>query len=350
MKKLLLILLCLPMIGLSQTYTHKMDSLLIYESNQIVKRYEFNYDSDNNNLLCLGFSINTQDNDKERIENSFDINNNLIKTEESVWNVSFWEGERKREYTYDLNSNIILMERFGWSNQFSTWILDFKKEYTYDSNGRLILMDALFWNVALSSWVEYAKHEYSYDTNNNLVIKEKFYWDDILSVWQVENKSEYTYDINNNLTLIEVFIWDSSSSLWGITSKYEYIYDINNNISSFSQYQWGSGGFNLFANDLYFYDSSLLTANISYPYSSNELVESHGIIYSPISSRLGAFFDYTYHYSPVSTTGILNLEGNPNRKLETIVDILGKETTPKSNTPFIEIYDDGTVEKKLIVE
>ena len=41
---------------------------------------------------------------------------------------------------------------------------------------------------------------------------------------------------------------------------------------------------------------------------------------------------------------------NPNRKIESTVDILGRKTNPKSNTPYIEIYDDGTVEKKLIVE
>jgi regulation of enolase protein 1 (concanavalin A-like superfamily) len=39
-----------------------------------------------------------------------------------------------------------------------------------------------------------------------------------------------------------------------------------------------------------------------------------------------------------------------NRKLEKVVDILGKETKPKTNTPFIEIYDDGSTEKKLIIE
>ena len=41
---------------------------------------------------------------------------------------------------------------------------------------------------------------------------------------------------------------------------------------------------------------------------------------------------------------------NPNRRIESIVDILGKKTKPKSNTPFIEIYDDGTVEKRIIIE
>jgi predicted secreted protein len=41
---------------------------------------------------------------------------------------------------------------------------------------------------------------------------------------------------------------------------------------------------------------------------------------------------------------------NPNRKLEKTIDILGKETKPQPNTPIIEIYDDGTVEKKVIIE
>tara|TARA_B100001142_G_scaffold81844_1_gene82840 strand:+ start:370 stop:1683 length:1314 start_codon:yes stop_codon:yes gene_type:complete len=39
-----------------------------------------------------------------------------------------------------------------------------------------------------------------------------------------------------------------------------------------------------------------------------------------------------------------------NRKLEKVVDILGRETKPKPNTPFIEIYDDGTVDKKIVIE
>ena len=39
-----------------------------------------------------------------------------------------------------------------------------------------------------------------------------------------------------------------------------------------------------------------------------------------------------------------------NRKLEKIVDILGKQTKPQTNIPFIEIYDDGTVEKRIVIE
>jgi hypothetical protein len=49
-------------------------------------------------------------------------------------------------------------------------------------------------------------------------------------------------------------------------------------------------------------------------------------------------------------TSTFNIPINPNRKLQKTVDILGKETKPKTNTPFIEIYDDGTVEKRIVIE
>ena len=51
-----------------------------------------------------------------------------------------------------------------------------------------------------------------------------------------------------------------------------------------------------------------------------------------------------------NATSTFNIPINPNRKLQKTVDILGKETKPKANTPFIEIYDDGTVEKRIVIE
>jgi hypothetical protein len=51
-----------------------------------------------------------------------------------------------------------------------------------------------------------------------------------------------------------------------------------------------------------------------------------------------------------NVTSTFNIPVNPNRKLEKVVDILGKETKPKTNIPFIEIYDDGTVEKRIVIE
>ena len=46
----------------------------------------------------------------------------------------------------------------------------------------------------------------------------------------------------------------------------------------------------------------------------------------------------------------LHVEILKDRALLKIIDILGRETKPKTNTPFIEIYDDGSTEKKIVVE
>ena len=39
-----------------------------------------------------------------------------------------------------------------------------------------------------------------------------------------------------------------------------------------------------------------------------------------------------------------------NRKLDKVINLLGRETKPQKNTPFIEIYDDGSTEKKIVIE
>ena len=51
-----------------------------------------------------------------------------------------------------------------------------------------------------------------------------------------------------------------------------------------------------------------------------------------------------------NVTSTFNIPINPNRKLEKTVDILGKKIKPQTNIPFIEIYDDGTVEKRIVIE
>ena len=41
---------------------------------------------------------------------------------------------------------------------------------------------------------------------------------------------------------------------------------------------------------------------------------------------------------------------NPNRKLEKTVNLKGQEIKPQTNQPIVEIFDDGSVEKKIVVE
>ena len=54
----------------------------------------------------------------------------------------------------------------------------------------------------------------------------------------------------------------------------------------------------------------------------------------------------TYNISP---TNISDINVGKNRKLEQVVDILGRETK-QTNQPLFYIYDDGTVEKRIVIE
>ena len=54
--------------------------------------------------------------------------------------------------------------------------------------------------------------------------------------------------------------------------------------------------------------------------------------------------------SDTSTTVILDPLFQSNKKLVKIIDILGREISYKSNTPIFYIYDDGTVDKRLIID
>ena len=56
-------------------------------------------------------------------------------------------------------------------------------------------------------------------------------------------------------------------------------------------------------------------------------------------------------YSPLMlVTAINELEGVVNKQLFKSVDLLGRKVIPKSNKPHINIYKDGSIERKIIVE
>ena len=52
-----------------------------------------------------------------------------------------------------------------------------------------------------------------------------------------------------------------------------------------------------------------------------------------------------------STTSLSNyMHTNINNKLIKIVDVLGRESKEKSNVPLFYIFNDGTVEKRMVIE
>jgi hypothetical protein len=58
----------------------------------------------------------------------------------------------------------------------------------------------------------------------------------------------------------------------------------------------------------------------------------------------------TQHYFSNNCTSTVIEEYNANKGILKITDLLGRETKGVKNQPLFYIYDDGTVEKKMIIE
>jgi hypothetical protein len=52
----------------------------------------------------------------------------------------------------------------------------------------------------------------------------------------------------------------------------------------------------------------------------------------------------------VTTTNIINISNNTDKQIVKAVDVLGKKTKGKNNKILFIIFDDGTIEKKIIIE
>ena len=88
-----------------------------------------------------------------------------------------------------------------------------------------------------------------------------------------------------------------------------------------------------------------------YVISNSEIVSidvtngSTNVVYS---GSVGCkFVEYEFNIS--TSNNNLTIQSNK-RKIIKIVDILGRETKSQQNTPFIEIFDDGSIEKKIVID
>ena len=274
----------------------------------------------------------------------------------------------KVNYGFDANNNLTLVTNYSWDTMTSSWIGTYKYESIYDANNNQTSLAFYSWDTITSSWVGTYKTEYTYDANNNQTLLAYYTWDTITSSWVGTTKYEYTYDANNNQTLLAYYIWDTITSSWVGTYKYEYTYDANNNQTAQTYYTWDTNttlwivSFDCESD----FNLSSLTIN-AYPGGSNWswgtynahqgfLMEMYSIFPGqniPFYTTCRWWTDSTvFYYSNASSTSIEDDIEKPseNRKLLYIKDILGKSTKAIRNKPLFYIYDDGTVEKKIIIE
>jgi hypothetical protein len=141
--------------------------------------------------------------------------------------------------------------------------------------------------------------------------------------------------LTNNLVTAEVFN-ANTVELMATTSEY------NSKFNSFIMLDDGTNG-DINAND------GIYSVNLPFQSSGLEIkfyIRSENNDAIKLNPRRAEYEFYVY--SPVSSIGDVTQDAN--RKLIGIKDALGRTVKSAKNIPLFYIYDDGTVEKKIILE
>jgi len=247
------------------------------------------YDSNNNILQIFHRNHNSSTDDFDTIAViylSYDSNNNLIQ--EDLFPFNSWLDTMKILYTYDISNNLTIKERGSIVN--GTYVNDYKTDFFYQ-NSELERLSFFSWNQTNTSWDTLVERKFTY-LNGDIFTDSSY-------INEIYGTTEYTY---NTISLSN---------------------------TAYPKFNIESGSFaDILPNNLYFLNNQPSEMIWDYPQNSS------------IQSTL-------LYYSILPTTTLF--EESRHKDLVKITDLLGRETK-QTNQPLFYIYDDGTVEKKIIIE
>ena len=237
MKRLLLLLLIVPVLGFGQSQ-YRLEShteTRIGSNWKLIKDYD-----ENGNLIYYLFK--NFDEDSQTFINAneynyiYDNNNLRIESSQSKWENESWVGVRKNELEY-INGVPITNIQSAWEN--GSWVNDLKYVYVYDANvsDQRLSIERLRWSN--DTWVENNKTEYEYDTNGNETIQKYFTYSENTQSYSLNHYYEKTYNEKNE-KIEEILHTNCSNSCSRVSSKREYYYD-NGNLTKQSYYGWENG-------------------------------------------------------------------------------------------------------------
>jgi len=292
----------------------------------------------------------------------------------------------KFEYDSQGNCNKIIRPNLGDSskhimNSVGSIIYSYDAKYTllqYNTNNQVISSQYALLETN-SQNIEIMRNGISFfDTNNNPISSEYEYTTLGNSIFQYsvnfsmgsgvdgKSKNTNTYDINNQIILIEEWDWDGSTYIpvskneryWqsgNLTSSIYYInppaWEINNvtnniyslgDLLSSSSIHYDSQGASDTSISNYYYNNALMSNTASV--FRRSLHQTESVEFETMTGNILQ----TYHYSAFTSTEIQ--EHSTNKELLKVTDLLGRETKGTKNEVLFYIYDDGTVEKRIVIE
>ena len=77
---------------------------------------------------------------------------------------------------------------------------------------------------------------------------------------------------------------------------------------------------------------------------------NNAIVSDPTATAIPTIAGDCFSYDSLTNNASLEMINYTEKKLVKVVDLLGREKKPKPNIPFIYIYNDGSVERKIILK
>jgi len=159
------------------------------------------------------------------------------------------------------------------------------------------------------------------------------------------NDWNYNYGASGSIEdLLSNFGGIITTNSSSVLSELQWQTEITNNTPFIIRFEWNNGaghfvvGYGVTGSDYYTMDPWF---NEGYTIST----------YNWVVNGQGGSGTWTHSQtlSSINTAGILDIPENKGNLLR-ITDMLGQETSYRRNTPLFYIYDDGTVEKRIVIE
>jgi len=369
MKKLLIILLCLPMIGFGQT--------LIPDANFEQALINLGYDTPPINGSVPTANINTVTalyvavqsiSDLTGIEaftaldslycslnqlTSLDISNNTALT--------FLNCRNNQLTSLDVSNNTALETLVCYSNQLT--ILDVSGATALDSlncgGNQLTSLDVSN-NTALTHLNCGGNQLTSLDVSNNTALTDLYCDGNNLTTLNLSGATALTdlFCTYNQLTSLNVSANTALTTLWCIDNQLTSL-DVSNNTNLVEF--WCSNN-PLIALTVKNGNNTNMTCDYVGPklscgglgfISSLSCIEVDDVAWSYtnwVNGPWSVSIDTIFQYFSTNCNPSSIQEHSTNKKLLKITDLLGRETKGKKNEVLFYIYDDGTVEKRIVIE
>ncbi len=209
-----------------------------YDNSWNELRIESNYDASGNFLSAKWYyRDNTMDGWQlgKVIDCSYDQFQNLILRESYYLDInSNWIGLEKIEWSYDVENNQIEEINYLWDSFFNDWVPKTKDEFIRDEFGNEITV-VYQWKSAANNWIKENKYENFYDSSDNLTSIIDYEWDSISQNWIENWREELGYDNNGREILVINYDWDSLANDWIQRWKLEQTYG---NTRLYAEYSW----------------------------------------------------------------------------------------------------------------